>query len=194
MKKIPLTLLFSAVFLLNGCATTPASDEEIPELSLPDRRARDVILADKQLEAEIQEELADEYDDLLRQCHVNINVYNGAVLVTGEASNEEIRNKIINTIRVIQGVKRVHDNLAIAYPSDLDSRSNDALITEKIKTALAQIRSLPDFDSAMVKVVVENATVYLMGMIHRDEGTVVINVVRHQPDVKQITTVFEYLD
>lgn len=194
MKKILLSLLLSAGFLLNGCATTPASDEEIAELSLPDRRARDVILADKQLEAGIREELADEYEDSLRQCHVNINVYNGAVLVTGEASNEEIRNKIIDTIRVIQGVKRVHDNLAIAYPSDLDSRSNDALITEKIKTALTQIRSLPDFDSAMVKVVVENGTVYLMGMIHRDEGAVVINVVRHQPDVKQITTVFEYLD
>jgi osmotically-inducible protein OsmY len=46
----------------------------------------------------------------------------------------------------------------------------------------------------MVKVMVENAMVYLMGSIHRAEGSVVINVVRHQPDVKQITTVFEYLD
>jgi osmotically-inducible protein OsmY len=46
----------------------------------------------------------------------------------------------------------------------------------------------------MVKVVVENATVYLLGSVYRAEGLVVINVVRHQPDVKQITTVFEYLD
>jgi osmotically-inducible protein OsmY len=164
------------------------------ELSLPDRRARDVILADKQLEAEIKEELADDYEELLRQCHLNINVYNGAVLVTGETPNEEIRNKIISTIRVIRGVKLVHDNLAIAYPSDFDSRSNDAQMTDQIKTALSQIRSLPDFDSEMVKVVVENATVYLMGRVRREEGIVVINVVRHQPDVKQITTVFEYLD
>ncbi|MGZ8184638.1 MAG: BON domain-containing protein [Methylobacter sp.] len=194
MKKIFLSLLLSAGFLLNGCASTPVNDEELTELSLPDRRPREVILADKQLEAEIKEELADEYDDFLGQCHVNINVYNSAVLVTGETSNEEIRNKIIETIRIIQGVKRVHDNLVIAYPSDLDSRSNDALIKERLQTALGQIRSLPDFDSAMVKVVVENATVYLMGMVHREEGAVVINVIRHQPDVKQITTVFEYLD
>jgi osmotically-inducible protein OsmY len=193
MKKMLLCLLLSTGFLLSGCSTTP-STEETADLYSPDRRAHDIILADKALEAEIKEELADEYEALQAQSHTTITVYNGAVLVTGEIANETIRNQFIDTIRVIRGVKRVHDNLVIAYPTDFDSRSHDAQMTENIKTALTQIRSLPDFDSSMVKVVVENATVYLLGSVYRAEGLVVINVVRHQPDVKQITTVFEYLD
>ena len=46
----------------------------------------------------------------------------------------------------------------------------------------------------MIKVVTENGTVYLMGWVHRDEGAVVINVTRLQPGIKQIITVFEYID
>jgi osmotically-inducible protein OsmY len=180
--------------LLNGCATEPTNAIDSAELTQPDRRSRDVILADKALEADIKETLADDYAEQLSQCHININVYNGAVLLTGETTNPDISNQMIDSIRVIRGVKRVHDNLVNAYPSDLDSRSHDAQLAEQITTALTQIRSLPNFDSAMVKVIVENATVYLMGSVHRAEGSVVINVVRHQADVKQITTVFEYLD
>jgi len=82
----------------------------------------------------------------------------------------------------------------IAAPSDSNSRANDELITDTVKTALNQIRTIPDFDPAMVKVITENGIVYLMGLVHRDEGTVVINVTRLQPGIKQIIAVFEYID
>jgi osmotically-inducible protein OsmY len=84
--------------------------------------------------------------------------------------------------------------LIIAYPSHNSSRANDKFITDTIENALSQIRTIPDFDPSMVKVITENNTVYLMGIVHRDEGTVVINVTRLQPDIKQIITIFEYID
>jgi osmotically-inducible protein OsmY len=123
-----------------------------------------------------------------------VTAYNGAVLVTGETPNEELRNKIISTIQVIPDVKLIHNNLIIANPSDGGSRANDALITDTIRIALNQIRTIPDFDPSMVKVITENGVVYLMGLVHRDEGAVVINLTRLQPGVKQIITVFEYVD
>ena len=46
----------------------------------------------------------------------------------------------------------------------------------------------------MIKVVTENGVVYLMGLVHREEGTVVINVTKLQPGIQEIITVFEYLD
>ena len=88
----------------------------------------------------------------------------------------------------------IHDNLLIEPPSDANSRANDQLITDTIKTALSQIKSLPDFDPAMIKVVTENGTVFLMGIVRRDEGAIVIKITRLQPGVKQIITLFEYAD
>jgi osmotically-inducible protein OsmY len=115
-------------------------------------------------------------------------------LVTGETPNEELRKKIISTVQVISNVKLIHNNLIVGYPSDSSSRANDQHITETVKKALNQIRTIPGFDPSMVKVITENGNVYLMGLIHKDEGTVVINVTRLQPGIKQIITVFEYID
>jgi osmotically-inducible protein OsmY len=53
---------------------------------------------------------------------------------------------------------------------------------------------MPDFDPAMVKVITENGTVYLMGFVRRDEGAVVINVTKLQPGIKRIITICEYAD
>ncbi|MGZ8947020.1 MAG: BON domain-containing protein, partial [Methylococcaceae bacterium] len=168
--------------------------EKITEQSLlQDRRTREAILIDKDIEIEAYSELNSE-DDLLNQCHFTITAYNGAVLITGEAPNEGLRKKIVSIVQVAPNVKLIHDNLMIAAPSDANSRANDELITDTAKTALNQIRTIPDFDPAMVKVITENGIVYLMGLVHRDEGTVVINVTRLQPGIRQIITVFEYVD
>jgi osmotically-inducible protein OsmY len=88
-------------------------------------------------------------------------------------------------------VKLVHNKLTIANPSPLNFRANDALITAKVKTALPEI---PGFDASWVKVVTEQRTVYLMGLVHKNEGAAAIDAARRQSDVKQIITVFEYID
>jgi osmotically-inducible protein OsmY len=194
MKKIFLLLILLNYLLIAGCSAVAPAPEKITEQSLlRDRRTHEAILIDKDIEIEAYSELNSE-DDLLNQCHFTITAYNGAVLITGEAPNEELRKKIVSIVQVAPNVKLIHDNLMIAAPSDANSRANDELITDTVKTALNQIRTIPDFDPAMVKVITENGIVYLMGLVHRDEGTVVINVTRLQPGIKQIITVFEYVD
>ncbi|MGZ8947525.1 MAG: BON domain-containing protein [Methylococcaceae bacterium] len=195
MKKFFLLLLLLNSLLIGACSTVATEDDqEITEQSLKhDRRTREAILIDKEIETEAYSELNSD-DDVLNQCHVTITAYNGAVLVTGETLNEELRKKIISTVQVIPNVKLIHNDLIIANPSDSSSRANDTFITDRVKKALNQIRTMPDFDPSMVKVITENGIVYLMGLVRRDEGTVVINVTRLQPDIKQIVTVFEYID
>jgi osmotically-inducible protein OsmY len=194
MKKFFLLLLLLNIFLMSACSTVATNGEEITEQSLlQDRRTRDAILIDKDIETEAYSEL-NSVDDLLNQSHFTISAYNGAVLLTGETPNEELRKKIISTVQAIPNVKLVHNNLIIADPSDSSSRTNDQFITDNVKKALNQIRTIPDFDPSMVKIITENGTVYLMGLVHRDEGTIVINVTRLQPNIKQIVTVFEYID
>ena len=194
MKKLFLLLLLAHSLLIGACATVPKDAEEIQAQSqLLDRRTRTVIAADKAIETEAYSELNSD-SELRDQCHITIHAYNAAVLVTGEVLNEELSKKVITAVQGIANVKLVHNNLNIAYPSEAASRNNDIIITDTVKKALGQIRTMPDFSSTMVKVITENGTVYLMGQVHRDEGTVVINVTRLQPGIKEIITVFEYLD
>ena len=194
MKKFVLLFLLFYSLLITGCSTVTTSPEEMSEESLlKDRRTRELIVIDKGIETEAYSELNSD-DDLLNQCHITITAYNGGVLVTGEAPSVELRKKIISIVQVVPNTKLLHDNLIIAPPSDSSSRVNDQIITEAVKKGLNQIRTIPDFDPAMVKVITENGTVYLMGLVHRNEGTVVINVTKLQPGIKQIVTVFEYID
>lgn len=192
MKKLKLFVFFVCVLtIFSGCSTK--RNLRTNSHSLVDRRAAEIVEVDKDLEKDIKDNLRDD-EEMRRFSHINVNVYNGAVLLTGEAMNEQIKTKIIDMARIVKGVKMVHDNLIVDYPSDNLSRANDRRITQNLKQALRQIHDLPDFDPALIKIVVEQSSVYLMGRVHRDEGTVVINVVRLEPDIRQITTVFDYID
>jgi len=178
--------------LLTGCAGIPSDSPEVVRQAQHDRRSAERIASDMTIERDLRAALHD--DSKLNQLtHIQFNAYNGAVLVTGEAPDLELKNKLIEMTRVTKPVRLVHDNVAIAQPIDDPVRVSDKQMTDDIKTALTQIRSFQGFESGMVKVVTENAVVYLMGQVRREEGTVVINVVRHRPNVQQIVTVLNIL-
>lgn len=194
MKKLFLLFLLLNSLLIVACSSvTTNSDDLTEQTSKPDRRSHEVISTDKIIETEAAAELNSD-DEITSQSHITINAYNGAILISGETANEALKNKIVSIVQVIPNVTLIHDNLLIEPPSDANSRANNQLITDTIKTALSQIKSLPDFDPAMIKVVTENGTVFLMGIVRRDEGAIVIKITRLQPGVKQIITLFEYAD
>ena len=194
MKKLFLFFILLNSLLIVACSSVATNPDNLTEqTSKPDRRSHEVISTDKIIETEAAAELNSD-DEITSQSHITINAYNGAILISGETANEALKNKIVSVVQVIPNVTLIHDNLLIEPPSDANSRANDQLITDTIKTALSQIKSLPDFDSAMIKVVTENGTVFLMGIVRRDEGAIVIKITRLQPDVKQIITLFEYAD
>ncbi len=194
MSKIILLLLLCQSLFLVACTNiTPKGPVITTQLLLEERRSREVILSDRMIEAEAYSELNSDHK-LRELCHVNINAFNGTVLITGEAANEELSKNIITIIQGISNVKLVHNNLSIDYPADSATRNNDELITEGVKTALSKIHTIPDFYPSMIKVITENNVVYLMGLVHSEEGTIAINITKLQPGIKEIVTVFEYID
>jgi len=170
------------------------SGAEVSGLSfLHDRRSSETLIRDERIE--INAEIAlDSETELRRQCHFNITAYNGIVLVTGEAPTESLRNKIISIVRQIPDVKLVHNQLVIAQPTSLTSRSQDALITTRVKSALSQIKNLPGFDATRIKVVTEQSVVYLMGLVHRNEANVATEMARRESGVKKIVKIFEFIE
>jgi len=187
-------LIFLLFLMLTACSSIGNNLAEITGLSfLHDRRDGAAITADERIEDSAIIALR-QLDDVKEKSHFNITSYNAKVLITGEAETEEIREKIISNVRIISGVKLVHDELLVAPLSSVQSRSNDALLTIKVKDAIAEIDDMPGFDATRVKVVSENQVVYLMGIVHEGEAQVTAKKVQTVDGVKEIITVFEYID
>jgi len=182
------------VLIISGCSNFGYSLAEVTGLAfLHDRRSSSAMALDERIEDSAIFELH-AIEAIKEQAHFNITSYNGKVLVTGEAETAAIRDQIVANIRIIAGVKIVHNEMAVGSLSNLASRAEDALITTKVKEALAAITGMPGFDVTRIKVVTENKIVYLMGLVHQEEGDVVAKMVQNVPGVSKIVTLFEYID
>jgi osmotically-inducible protein OsmY len=73
----------------------------------------------------------------------------------------------------------------------LSSRANDSYVTSKVKARFVDANK---FNPLHVKVVTENSTVFLLGLVKRTEAKDAIDVTRTTEGVRKVITVFEYLD
>ena len=75
----------------------------------------------------------------------------------------------------------------IAY----QQRLNDTWLTTNV---MSQLATNDRIDSSKLKITTENATVYLMGMVTRDEGNRIANAVSAVGGIQRIVKVFDYMD
>ena len=116
--------------------------------------------------------------------------YNGMVLLTGEAFDDNIRQQITAMAKSVPGVKRVENQLVIGRRSTFMERAYDSKQTAKVKTALLDIK-LPGFDPTRVKVVTEHGYTYLLGIVSREEAEAAASVASRVTGVKEVVTMFE---
>jgi osmotically-inducible protein OsmY len=93
-------------------------------------------------------------------------------------------------VRGIEGVLSVSNELEIAGPASYTSRSNDALITGKVKASLVDMK---DISANSFKVSTERGTVYLMGRVTQREGQIGADVARGVSGVNKVVKVLEYI-
>ena len=188
------SLILIYIVMLTACSSMGHSLAEMTGLSfLHDRRDSAAITLDERIEDSAMIELYG-LDEIKDKSHFNITSYNGKVLVTGEAKTEDIREIIIANVRIISGVKLVHNEMIVGPISSMQARGEDSLLTIKVKDAIAEIKDKPGFDATRVKVVSENKVVYLMGLVHEEEGLAAAKAVQNVAGVKKIVTIFEYID
>ncbi len=128
---------------------------------------------------------------LKENCHINITSFNGVVLLTGEAVSEGLRERAAAIVKEIPQVRHVQNELLVAEPSNFTSRSTDTWITTKVKSKLFGDKVVK---GSQVKVVTENATVFLMGLVSREQGHTAAEIARDTRSVARVVKVFEYVD
>jgi osmotically-inducible protein OsmY len=155
-----------------------------------DRRTAGTILDDKGIELKIRNRIAQD-KAIAERTHVNAAAFNRTVLLTGEVPSEELRDQVIAWAGAVDGVKQVYNALELANPTEYKSRNFDTYLASKVRGRLA---GKPEFDASHVKIVSENAVVYLMGLVKNSEADAAATYASEIEGVKRVVKVFEYLD
>ena len=183
-------LLIIPIMILQGCATAVVTGGATGVALVHDRRSTGSIIDDQGIEFKASYALFTN-KEIYDQSHINVTSYNGIVLITGETLTEELKQKVTAKIKAIPKVRRIHNELIIAAPSALPSRSSDTWITSKIKTKLTTTKGIDPF---YIKVVTEHGIVYLMGMVSHAEAAKAVDITATSAGVQRVVKIFEYTD
>ncbi|MFP5505919.1 MAG: BON domain-containing protein [Gammaproteobacteria bacterium] len=192
----PLAALFVLALAaphLQGCAPVVVGGAATGAAVAHDRRTPGSFIEDQTIEFKARTALNAE-PELSRQAHINVTSFNMIVLVSGEAPTEALRQRAGAVVSGVEKVRRVHNEMIVAAPSSMMSRSSDTLITAKVKTSLFRIKGMEDFNPTRVKIVTENGTVFLMGLLTRAEADATARTASTVGGVQRVVKLFEYLD
>jgi osmotically-inducible protein OsmY len=186
--------LLIATDLLSGCAPLVIGGAAAGTAVVANsRRSPGAVVDDETIEDKVRLALL-ENRELGTQIHLEITSYNGVVLLTGEAPTAELRSQVETIVKGIPMARQIHNEMIIAEPSPFKTRANDSLITTKVKTELLRITDIEGFNGTRVKVVTDNGTVYLMGLVTHKEAEAVTEVARQVGGVQKVVKLFEYID
>ena len=183
------SLLFS-VMLLGGCTTVLHSVTDQPVGKNETSTGLGTDISDFTMDTYIGVNIK-KADPQLDDSHININVYNAVVLLTGEVPNQRLKVLAGDTARAFKGVRVVHNELAVRNNSTLMARANDAILTTKVKAKLAIDEEVRAGD---IDVISEDSVVYLMGTIDRPSAELASSIASASSGVRKVVKVFEYID
>jgi osmotically-inducible protein OsmY len=186
----PLAALALAATLassLQGCVGVMVGGAVAGAVAATDRRTLGAQTEDKGIEIKGGAKLSRVLGD---SAHTNINSYNRKALLTGEVPNEEAKTTAENELRSVEGVVAVINELQVAGVSSYTARSNDALITGKVKAAFVDTK---DLQASAFKVATEAGVVYLMGRVTQQEGNLAAEVARGVSGVRKVVKVYDYI-
>jgi osmotically-inducible protein OsmY len=172
---------------LQGCVGMAVGTAVVGTLAATDRRTFGAQTEDKAIVVKGETRIPRVTGDA---GHVNLTSFNRKVLLTGEVKDEAMKAAVEREVGAIEGVQGIVNDLEILGPSSFTSRSNDALITGKIKASFVDTR---DLYANSIKVVTERGVVYLMGRVTQREGQLAADVTRSVSGVQKVVKVFEYI-
>lgn len=152
-----------------------------------DRRSTGAQVDDAAIELKASQRVGELLGD---RGHVNITSYNRTVLLTGEVPTEADRTAVEQAVQQIDNVRSTVNELAVALPSSISSRSNDSFITTKVKATFVDAK---DLQANAIKVVTERGIVYLMGRLTEREATRAADLARTVSGVQKVVRVFEII-
>lgn len=188
MRYLNYFLLAAILGALQGCFPVIAAGVGTGALMANDRRTTGAYIEDESIENKAASQISTKYKNT---SHVNVTSFNRHALVTGEAPNEETKAGITQIVTDVPNVKAVSNELVVSGLTGITSRGSDSLITGDVKLRFLNNKV---FQADHVKVITENGTVFLMGLVYRKEAEAATEIASTTSGVRRVVKVFEYLD
>ena len=120
---------------------------------------------------------------------LNINVYEGRVLLTGAAPTPESKAQAAEIAGRVPGVRAVYNEIEMTPPETAWADAQDTWIGSRLRTELAFNR---DIRSVNYTIETVNGSVYLIGSARsQSELDTATNIARNIPDVKRVVSYVE---
>ena len=184
-----LAAVLAASLLSSACVPLIVAGAAGTALVATDRRSVGAQADDTAIELNIGQHASARFGD---RAHISTTSYNGIVLLSGEVPDQASRDYMTEYARSVARVRSVQNELVVAPPSELGSRSNDTYLTSVVKTRFLEGKDT--FSATHVKVVTDRRVVYLMGLVRRNEDEAASRIAASTGGVERVVKVFEYLD
>ena len=186
-RSIQLIVMATSLALISACAPILTNQ---PVVDNKGSRSLGTLYNDQLIETTALDAIF-RASPLLESAHISVVSINGIVLLIGQVPSED--TKVISGAKVkgVSNVRKVHNELLVSGPSSYIVRTNDTLITTKVK---ARMLGETNFPATRVKVVTENGVVYLMGLVSRVEADWAVKVTSNASGIQRIVKVFEYIN
>lgn len=187
-RSLPVTALavVLAAGTLAGCAPLLIGGAAVgTALMVTDRRTSGAQIDDEAIELRAGARLREALGD---RAHINVTSYNRQVLLTGEVPNDAARQQAEQIASRVENVRGIVNELAAMPPTSLGQRSNDTLITGKVRASFVDAS---DLQANAFRVVTERGVVYLMGRVTQREADRATQIARGINDVQKVVRVFE---
>ena len=187
--RLTIFALLALLPLIHGCAPLVVGGAAATGMIVAhDRRSLGTITDDEAIELKTVNRIGERFKE---GAHVNVTSFNRIVLLTGEVPSDEARQEVERIARAVDSVRGIHNETIVAGVSSYTVRSNDALISTKVKTRFLDVQK---FNPLNVKVVTENSIVYLVGLVTKQEADDATEIARTTSGVQKVVRLFEFLD
>ena len=187
-RSIALSLAaVSAAAALSGCAAALIGGAMVGgTMMVIDRRTSGTQVEDQGIEIKALVRVR----ELALPANITVTSYNRVALITGQVPREADRQAVEQAIGRIENVRGVFNELAVGEPASVSSRTNDSILSGKVKAAFVDAK---DLQAPAAKVVTERGVVYLMGRVTEREANRFADVARSQTGVLKVVKVFDVI-
>ena len=166
---------------LSSCTSSMTT----PELRTPGTVVDDLLIQ-QQARNLLRDELKHEKDERIR-----ISVYNGIVLLTGQITTEERKQRATDTVEKMEHVRAVQNELTTDNFRGVVERARDSYLASTVR---AKLHTAEDVDFDKFNVVIDRGNAYLMGFATKTEADKATQIIRNIRGIKAVIRVMEYVE
>ncbi|MEO6270808.1 MAG: BON domain-containing protein [Lautropia sp.] len=189
-RRLVLSALVVSTVGLSGCFGLAMTGAAVGTMAVLDRRSLGAQTEDQAIELRGLRELNQEINNKSIGS-ISLTSFNRRVLLSGQADSPQTRQLAEDVARNrVPNIKDIYNEVEVTNASSFATRTKDTTLTARVKAGLVRER---DLSSNAIKVVTEQSTVYLMGVVTENEGERAAIIASQVSGVSRVITLFEYI-